>query len=389
MGLPTVTKLGGEAVAKIALNYEDSLQPLPGYAGAIFSFMDVEPIEFLRGALEIPSVSGQELAVAQYLAEGMKQLGYTRAWVDEAHSARGQIGSGPLQVVLLGHIDTVPGVVPVRLEGDKLFGRGSVDAKGPFATFVLAVAGLAPEVLQKLTVHVIGATEEEVPSSKGARYVVEKLKPDFVVIGEPSSWQGITLGYKGRLLVRVRREKDNFHSAHHEPNAAEEIISYFVSIKAWAEAMNGGQGPFNQVQYNLRDFRIEHPDNRQLAEMKFDLRLPPRLSVEEAIRHLSAYAPPILDLDFSGREVPYVGPKDTALTRALRIGIRQAGGQPVFKYKTGTSDMNIVAPHWKVPMVAYGPGDSTLDHTPNEYVEIPEFLKAIEALRAALTWLAK
>jgi LysW-gamma-L-lysine carboxypeptidase len=51
--------------------------------------------------------------------------------------------------------------------------------------------------------------------------------------------------------------------------------------------------------------------------------------------------------------------------------------------------MNIVAPHWKVPMVAYGPGDSTLDHTPNEHVEIPEFLKAIEALRIALTRLAK
>jgi LysW-gamma-L-lysine carboxypeptidase len=351
--------------------------------------LSLDPVEFLKGALEIPSVSGQERAVAQYLAEGMRKLGFAKAWVDEADNARGQIGTGPVQVVLLGHIDTVPGEVPVRIEGQKLFGRGSVDAKGPFVTFILAAASLPPEVLQKLTLHLVGATEEEVPSSKGARYVVDKLKPDYVVIGEPSSWQGITLGYKGRLLVRVRREKDNFHSAHHEPNAAEELISYFVSIKAWAEAMNSGQGPFNQVQYNLRDFRIEHPDTRQFAEMKFDLRLPPRLSVEEAIRHLSAYAPPVLDLDFSGREVPYVGPKDTPLTRALRIGIRQAGGEPVFKYKTGTSDMNIVAPHWKVPMVAYGPGDSTLDHTPNEHLEIPEFLKAIEALRFALTRLAK
>jgi LysW-gamma-L-lysine carboxypeptidase len=348
----------------------------------------LEPVAFLKGALEIPSVSGQERLVAQYLVKGMKNLGYSRAWVDEADNARGQIGAGPLQVVLLGHIDTVPGLIPVRLEGDKLFGRGSVDAKGPFVTFVMAAASLSPAVLQKLTVHVIGATEEEVPSSKGARYVVGKLEPHFVLIGEPSGWEGITLGYKGRLLVRVRREKDNFHSAHHEPNAAEELISYFVSIKAWAEAMNVGQGPFNQVQYNLRDFRILQPENRQLAEMKFDLRLPPRLSVDEAIRHLSAYAPPTLDLDFSGREVPYLGPKDTLLTRAMRIGIRQAGGVPVFKYKTGTSDMNIVAPHWKVPMVAYGPGDSTLDHTPNEHLEIPEFLSAIEALQNALTRLA-
>lgn len=343
----------------------------------------MQPVEFLRGALEIPSVSGQERAVARYLASGMTQLSM-KAWVDEADNARGVWGHGPLQVVLLGHIDTVAGVVPVRLEGDKLFGRGSVDAKGSFATFVLATAALPAALKSQLTVHLVGATEEEAPSSKGARYVAPKLQPHYVVIGEPSGWEGITLGYKGRLLVRARREKDHFHSAHHEPNAAEELISYFTSIKAWSEAMNVGQGAFNQVQYTLRDFKVHPAELKQVAEMLFDLRLPPRLMPEEAIRHLSAYAPPTLDLVFSGREVPYVGPKDTLLTRAMRVGIRSQEGKPVFKYKTGTCDMNILAPHWKAPMVAYGPGDSTLDHTPHEHLEVPEFLKAIAALSTAL-----
>ncbi|MBN8134073.1 hypothetical protein J0J29_23795, partial [Vibrio vulnificus] len=81
-------------------------------------------------------------------------------------------------------------------------------------TFVLAVAGLPGSALEAATFHLVGATEEEAPSSKGARYVADKLKPDYVIIGEPSGWQGITLGYKGRLLVRARREKDHFHSAH-------------------------------------------------------------------------------------------------------------------------------------------------------------------------------
>ena len=84
-----------------------------------------------------------------------------------------------------------------------------------------------------------------------------------------------------------------------------------------------------------------------------------------------------------------MGPKDTALTRALRLGIRAQGGQPVFKYKTGTCDMNVLAPHWPVPMVAYGPGDSTLDHTPHEHVEIPHFLRAVAALRLALEHLGR
>ena len=189
--------------------------------------------------------------------------------------------------------------------------------------------------------------------------------------------------------MKARREKDHFHSAHHEPNAAEELISYFVAIKAWAEAMNVGQRPFDQVQYTLRDFRVHPAELRQVAEMFFDLRLPPRLPPEEAIRHLTAYAPPTLDPELFGREVPYQGPKDTPLTRAFRQAIRKAGGRPVFKLKTGTSDMNVLAPHWPVPMVAYGPGDSTLDHTPYEHVEVAEFLKGIEVLRGALEALAQ
>ena len=344
----------------------------------------MEPVEFLKGALEIPSVSGEEKAVAEYLALGMKPLGYAKAWVDEAGNARGEIGTGPLQVVLLGHIDTVPGVVPVRIEGDKLYGRGSVDAKGPFVTFVLACAGLGKETLSRMTLHVVGAVEEEAPTSKGARFVVDKLGPEFVVIGEPSGWDAITLGYKGRLVVKVRREKDVFHSAHFEPNAGEELIAYFNSVKAWAEAANVGQGPFAQVQYDLRDFKMEQIDTKAVAEMTLGLRLPPRLLPEKTKEYVQAYASPAFELSFFGAEVPYVGPKDTALSRALRVAIRQSGGEPVFKYKTGTADMNVVAPHWPVPMVAYGPGDSQLDHTPSEHVLVPEFLKAIEVLRTGL-----
>ena len=68
----------------------------------------LDPVEFLKGALEIPSPSGKERLVAEYLAEGMQKLGL-KGFVDEADNARGQVGEGPVQVVLRGHIDTVPG----------------------------------------------------------------------------------------------------------------------------------------------------------------------------------------------------------------------------------------------------------------------------------------
>ncbi|WP_157463635.1 M20/M25/M40 family metallo-hydrolase, partial [Deinococcus pimensis] len=69
----------------------------------------------------------------------------------------------------------------------------------------------------------------------------------------------------------------------------------------------------------------------------------------------------------------------------LRVAIREAGGTPVFKVKTGTSDMNVVAPHWQVPTVAYGPGDSRLDHTPEEHLDLAEYREAVAILRSALT----
>jgi [amino group carrier protein]-lysine/ornithine hydrolase len=94
-------------------------------------------------------------------------------------------------------------------------------------------------------------------------------------------------------------------------------------------------------------------------------------------------------LSFFGDEVAYRSNKDTALTRALRVAIREQGGTPRFKVKTGTADMNVVAPYWNVPMVAYGPGDSALDHTPNEHVDLVEYERAVAVLTTALMQLGK
>src|SRR5215213_861231 len=101
-------------------------------------------IELLHGLVAIPSLSCQEAAASAWLAEQMHVLGYERAFVDGAGNAVGEIGAldSSHTVVLLGHIDTVLGNIAVRIEetpvGPMLYGRGSVDAKGPLATFVAA-----------------------------------------------------------------------------------------------------------------------------------------------------------------------------------------------------------------------------------------------------------
>ena len=113
--------------------------------------MTPEPAAFLESMLAIPSLSGREGRLAAFLVEAMNGMGF-RARVDEAGNAVGERGEGPVEVVLLGHMDTVPGDIPVRREGGRLYGRGAVDAKGPLATFVLAAAAAQLPPAVKLAV---------------------------------------------------------------------------------------------------------------------------------------------------------------------------------------------------------------------------------------------
>jgi len=96
----------------------------------------MDEVVFLEELISIPSPSGQEDAVAEYLVRQMAALGF-RARRDEVGNVVGTLGDAEAEraILLLGHIDTVPGLVPVRWEGDWLYGRGSVDAKGPLAAF--------------------------------------------------------------------------------------------------------------------------------------------------------------------------------------------------------------------------------------------------------------
>ena len=201
----------------------------------------------------------------------------------------------------------------------------------------------------------------------------------------------MTLGYKGRLVLELARVKTNFHSAGEGTTAPEDVVEAYGAAKAWAERLNEGVGGiFDAVQLSLQALSSANDGLTQRAAAILSLRLPPRLPPEEAEAALRNVLEPVgegLELTFSGFERAYRSAKDTPLTRAFRTAIRQAGGTPRFKVKTGTSDMNVVAPFWDVPMLAYGPGDSSLDHTPNEHLEVDEYERAIEVLRAALTGL--
>jgi LysW-gamma-L-lysine carboxypeptidase len=339
---------------------------------------------FLETFLRIPSVSRDEAAAAAFLVEQMRGFGW-KAHVDAAGNAVGAVGAaGPL-VVLLGHIDTVPGEVPVRIVGNRLYGRGAVDAKGPFATFVWAArhAELAGRLNCRLVL--IGAVEEEAASSKGAHYVKDRYAPDFCVIGEPSGWDRITLGYKGRLLVHYRREQPAAHSAGELRAAPEHLVEFWTAVQAYCAAHNQGREKlFTQLIPSLRRIASGGDGVADWAEATIGLRLPEDVAPTDLTAALTPLAAGAT-VHFEGGCPAFRSPRTSPLAAAFARAIRSAGGQPAFLHKTGTADMNVVGPAWGCPIVAYGPGDSRLDHTPDEHIELPEYRLAIAVLAEALS----
>ncbi|NTW01862.1 MAG: [LysW]-lysine hydrolase [Oscillochloris sp.] len=343
----------------------------------------MDDLEFLTALLRIPSLSGQEGEAAAFLVEQMLSFGWD-AWVDPSGSAVGQLGeSGPL-VVLLGHIDTVSGEVPVRVEGDRLYGRGSVDAKGPFATFVMAArrAQLAGRLRCRLAL--VGATEEEAASSRGAHYAKDQYAPQLCVIGEPSGWDRITLGYKGRLLAHYRHEQPSAHSAGELRAAPELMTDFWPAVQAQCAAHNvGRERLFDQLIPSLRRVASGGDGLFDWVEATVGLRLPEGVDPDVLAHDLTVLAAPAT-LRTEGGCPAFRSPRTTPLASAFVRAIRAQAGQPGFLHKTGTADMNVVGPTWGCPIVAYGPGDSRLDHTPDEHVEISEYRKAIAVLTDVL-----
>jgi len=338
-------------------------------------------VELLEGLVKIYSPSTQECAASEYLVAQMNALGF-RAFVDDAGNAVGILGGGARAIVLLGHIDTFHGYIEPRIEGNQLCGRGAVDAKGCLATFVSACARVG--VREGVRLVVIGAVEEESATSRGARYALTQYTPQFCIIGEPSGWDRITLGYKGRVLVDCEITKSMTHTASGTRAAVEDAVAFWNRVAAFAAEYNRNKPRvFDQLDASLRALNSDDDGFTDRAQMRVALRVPTGLTIANVEKEIAQYADGAR-VAFSSEEDPFRADKNNALVRAFLSAIRDVGGKPAFTLKTGTADMNIVGPAWGCPIVAYGPGDSALDHTPNEHLDLAEYERAIGVLARVL-----
>jgi [amino group carrier protein]-lysine/ornithine hydrolase len=351
---------------------------------ALASLSDIERVQvaLLHDLVAIPSLSAGEADAVAFLVDWMGTAGLD-AHVDAAGNAVGSAGSGDRHVVLLGHIDTVPGNIPVRIEDGVLWGRGAVDAKGPLATFAAATAAVHAAGRLNCRVTVVGAVGEESIGSPGATEVASWPTPDLCIIGEPSGWDAVCLGYRGTLSFTYELREAGRHTAGPGESVCEQAVAFWNAVCADADRRNGEAKGFNAIACSLRGMNSESDGLYDVARLNCGLRLPPGIDPDEilaTVRTLAGAARIIVH----GAQAGYRSDRKIALVPPFNRAIRAEGGTPGYTVKLGTSDMNVVGPVWQRPILAYGPGDASLDHTPDERIELDEYLRAVRVLTEVL-----
>jgi LysW-gamma-L-lysine carboxypeptidase len=335
-------------------------------------------VRLLREMLEIPSPSGEEGRLAAYLTKVMAGLGYD-AWTDDAGNAVGVIDRGPgPHVMLLGHLDTVPDQLPVHQAGRRLYGRGASDAQGPLAAMICAAARAAGGAGFRGRLSVIGAVEEELPSARGAIAVRETFqRPDACVIGEPSGSRSVVIGYKGKLDLRYSVECPSAHTTSPDPKASE------LAAGCWA-ALNEILGRTDHAAFKLPGATLESIQGDTVrAEATMGVRTPPGFDAGAFMAGLRERTP-LGTLTVVAAREPCVADRRNPVVQALTAGIRRRPATPSLVLKTATSDMNTLGEVWDIPMASYGPGDSKLDHTSEESIDLDDYLFSIAVLSDAL-----
>jgi len=384
----TTARVGSMTGAMLGMTGASPVMP----HSVAFSTATREQVEvsLLQSMLTIPSYSRQEQHFARHLVEQAQQMGL-HAHIDEVGnfvaSTHNDV-SCENPIILLGHMDTVTGNIPVRIEDGLLYGRGAVDAKGPLAAFLAATARIAQSGDVQHPVIVIGAVEEEAATSRGAHAVVRRYQPSACIIGEPSGSQAVTIGYKGRLLVECCVTRPSSHSAGPRQNSSEVAVAFWERVRShvaeW-NAQHASNSSFAALLPSLRSIASTQDGLEEQTHLLLGYRLPPNYDTAALQAQLEQWGHEDgVSLQFSGEETAFQSTRTTSVARAFLSAIRATDGQPTFKHKTGTSDMNVVGPVWGQNILAYGPGDASLDHTPNEHIKLTEYLHAIDVLEIVL-----
>jgi LysW-gamma-L-lysine carboxypeptidase len=352
-------------------------------------------IEILRRALEEYTPSRSEASLANMIKDKcVNELGFEQANIDNVGNVLVTKGNGDPTILLCGHMDTVPGQIPVRIENGYIYGRGASDAKASLIAMLLAASEFPK---QRGTIIFAGVVDEEGNATGIKQLVKNKILADYAIFGEPSGIHNITIGYKGRLAFRLTCDVGS--SAHASApwlakNSIEEIYDFWYAIKLEIDRVGSQQNKANTISCSLTEITggSSHNVTPQKCKITVDIRIPVTTSCKKVLDIIKSIITQVavrkgVKATYRIEDItePFEADHMSPLVRALSLSILDVcRKRPILLKKTGTGDMNILGNALKIPVVTYGPGDPHSSHTIDERINMAEYISSIDVFNRAL-----
>ena len=371
-------------------------------------------VDFTSRIVATPSLSGEEGDVAAIVVAEMKSLNYDEVWTDDVGNIIGKInGSGGPTVMLNGHMDVVdPGpaegwpqpAYSGKVLGDQLWGRGSVDMKGPVAAMIYGAAQF-----KQLNVRPAGdvlmtvAVMEEI-AGLGSQFLATHTSADVAIVGEPSRNE-LRLGHRGRIELQVKFSGRSAHASAPDlavnPHfAAAKFLQRLANLSLQSDPVLGAATIAPTLYLTDQQSANVIPSE---VTIYLDWRNVPAETPELAIKTLEALIEPTADgasatvsvtkqprrcytgvtHDFASIFPPFATDPNSSLAEAAQQVIEASTGKPanpdVWQFATDGGHLALAG----IPIVGFGPGDDRLAHTNQERISIEE-LKTASATYAPL-----
>ncbi|MEM2236804.1 MAG: M20/M25/M40 family metallo-hydrolase [Candidatus Caldarchaeum sp.] len=324
--------------------------------------------------LEVYTPPGEERRLERTWFRICADLRYHRVWRDELGNYFASVGDGDKTVMLVSHVDTVPGELRVRVSGGRVYGRGAVDAKGPLSAMLLA-GSIVADRLKNSRLVVAGLVDEE-GMGRGAKKLVEDgIYADSIVIGEPTGTYGIAVSYRGSISVKVMATAKGGHAS--APYIAESAVEKLLNLWRMVSQEFGGTR-YEDITSALTtihagDWISRIPDR---AEGSINIRFPHPYTSKHILAKLETFVKNSgCSMEIVDITEPVVTSVNNRTARAMQRAMLKLNYKPRIVKKTGTSDMNTLASVTR-DIIACGPGDSTLAHTDSEYIDINDIITA-------------
>jgi putative selenium metabolism hydrolase len=377
----------------------------------------------LQRLIRIPSFSGQEKEIVEFILDTMQRFGFQEPHSDGLGSAVGRIGDGPVKILYDAHIDTVQvtdedswSYPPFegRIVGGSIYGRGAVDEKSAMAGFLMAgkiMRILLPDRGLPFSLYVVGSVMEEDCDGYPLRHLIERegLRPDYVLLGEPTDLK-VYRGQRGRMEMEVSTLGRSSHGAHNRKgiNAIYRMNPIVRAIERLDRKMPA-VAPLGRGSITVSDIRSQGPSMCSVPDhcrIHIDRRLTVGETRESALTQLEEIVQGVPD---AGVSIPvYAGrswkgtefrqesyfptwafeeehPLVQAGLEAARLVMRRKVKSGFWSFSTnGVASAGLHA----IPTIGFAPGREELAHTSREEIALQDLLRAAQVYALFPTVLA-